>query len=68
MGMLTRSAYGAVNGVLTVPTALLKAVAPTLAALLWQWNGSYGAVIATAIAASLVVVGSFGFAACRRPR
>ncbi|MGF7178146.1 MFS transporter [Azospirillum doebereinerae] len=66
--MLTRSAYGAVNGVLTVPTALLKAVAPTLAALLWQWNGSYGPVIAATVAASLVVVGSFGFAACRRPR
>lgn len=66
--MLTRSAYGVVNGMLTVPTALLKAVAPTLAAMLWQWNGSYGPVMTATITASLVVVGRFGFAASRLPR
>lgn len=61
--MLTRSAYGAINGILTVPTALVRAVAPALVAMLWQGEGSYRLVVVAAVAASLMVLASFTVAA-----
>jgi hypothetical protein len=39
--MLTRDAYGAINGALAVPTFVAKAAAPFGAALLWAASGSY---------------------------
>ena len=63
--MLTREAYGAINGLLTGPGAAAKAAAPLAAAALWAVAGSYDAVLWAAIAGTLVVALSFAFAALR---
>lgn len=61
--MLTRDAYGAINGALATPMIVVRAAAPFAAALLWQWTGSYHAVLIAALIASGLVVASFWFAA-----
>jgi predicted MFS family arabinose efflux permease len=61
--MLTREAYGAINGVLAAPATVLRALGPVTAALLWAWGGSYTAVLAAVIAASALVALAFWFAA-----
>ena len=66
--MLTREAYGAINGVLAVPATVAKAVAPVAAALLWAAAGSYDAVLMAAILGSGLVVAGFWFAAASRDR
>ena len=37
--------FGAINGALGLPTTLARAFAPTLAALLWDWQGNYQTAI-----------------------
>lgn len=68
--MLTRRAYGAINGLLVLPSTLARAFAPMAAAWLWSESQSYDAVIwAIAIGAVLLAL-SFWFAAwvsCYRP-
>lgn len=66
--MLTREAYGAINGLLTGPGAAAKAVAPVAAAALWTATGSYDSVLWAAIGCTLVVVAGFGFAAANAVR
>ena len=61
--MLTRDAYGAVNGALTAPSMIAKAAAPLAAAMLWQASGSYDAVLVAAIVGSLILVAGFWSAA-----
>lgn len=61
--MVTREAYGAVNGVLAAPATLSRALAPVGAAALWAWSGSYDAVLLAAIAGALVLVAGFWTAA-----
>ncbi|PWC53801.1 MFS transporter [Azospirillum sp. TSO22-1] len=61
--MLTRDAYGAINGALAVPATAAKAAAPVLAAALWAATGSYDAVLTAAFAGSVVVVLGFWAAA-----
>nr|WP_282189126.1 MFS transporter [Azospirillum sp. SYSU D00513] len=61
--MLTRNAYGAINGALSVPAMAAKAAAPFGAAALWSFTGSYDAVLAAAFAATLVIAGGFWSAA-----
>lgn len=61
--MLTRDAYGALNGAMAVPGTVARALAPGAAALLWEWSGSYDAVLAATIAGSLVLVVGFWMAA-----
>lgn len=61
--MLTREAYGALNGALAAPGTVAKALAPGMAAVLWQWSGSYDAVLAAAVAGSLALVVGFWTAA-----
>lgn len=66
--MLTREAYGAVNGVLAAPSAVARALAPVLAAALWAIAGSYQIFVVVLLLASLVLVGAFGLAvATSRP-
>lgn len=60
--MLTREAYGAVNGALAAPATIAKALAPAGAALIWASAGSYDAVMAAIIAGSLVMVAAFWLA------
>lgn len=65
--MLTRRAYGAINGLLTTPIALLRAAAPTLAALLWQASGGYGGVLTGFVAMAGLMTCVFWLVASRPP-
>ena len=61
--MVTREAYGAVNGSLGAPMNLMQASAPLAAAVIWQASGGYGAVLALIFLASLALCAGFWFAA-----
>lgn len=61
--MLTRQAYGSVNGALAAPASVSRALAPLGAALLWSTSGSYDAVLLALIAGTLVLALSFWCAA-----
>lgn len=63
--MVTRHAYGAVNGSLVAPMNLMQAIAPLAAALIWQASGGYGAVLAAIFVGSLTLCAGFWFAAWR---
>jgi predicted MFS family arabinose efflux permease len=43
--MLTRHAYGAINGLLTIPTMLARALGPAAAAAIWMIQKSYEPVL-----------------------
>jgi predicted MFS family arabinose efflux permease len=65
--MLTRDAYGAINGALAAPGMVARALAPVGAAMLWTATGSYEAVVWAIIGSSVVTVVSFWAAAtCSR--
>ena len=61
--MLTRRAYGAVNGALAVPSIFARALAPAGLAALWSVSGSYDAVLAAIVVLSLMLCGGFWTAA-----
>ncbi|RTM01723.1 MFS transporter [Ancylobacter aquaticus] len=61
--MLTRQAYGSVNGALAAPASVSRAIAPLGMALLWSASGSYEAVLIALVAGTLLLAGSFWFAA-----
>lgn len=65
--MLTRQAYGAINGALATPSMIAKAAAPLAAAYLWTAAGSYDAVLAAALAGLAVVALGFWSAALILP-
>ncbi len=64
--MLTRDAYGAINGALTLPANMTKALAPAATAMLWSLSGSYDTVLMAALLSALLVVLAFAFAAAKR--
>ena len=66
--MVSREAYGAVNGSLTGPMNFMQAIAPLAAALLWQASGGYGAVLAAIFVAALFLCLGFWFAALKAAR
>jgi hypothetical protein len=66
--MLTREAYGAINGVLAIPVTIMRALAPLGAAFLWSWGGSYDAVLVAAIFTSGLFAAAFWFAALESAR
>ena len=43
--MLSPHAYGSINGLLTIPTMLARAIGPAVAASIWMINGSYQPVL-----------------------
>ncbi|MCT7374703.1 MFS transporter [Chelativorans salis] len=56
--MVSREAYGSINGVLVAPMNLMQAVAPLAAALLWSLSGGYDTVlIAVGIGAMILCIG-----------
>lgn len=57
--MLSRHAYGAINGLLTTPATLARALAPAGAAMLWAQTTSYGPVLWAVAAAALVLAAGF---------
>jgi MFS family permease len=60
--LLTREAYGAINGVLAAPGIVARALAPAVTALLWAAAHSYDTVLIAAVMGSVLVVLSFWFA------
>lgn len=63
--MVSREAYGVINGALAVPMVVAKAGAPLAAAWLWTISGGYSAVLIALIGSSLLMVGAFWWAASR---
>jgi hypothetical protein len=61
--MLSRHAYGALNGILTGPSTLARAGAPLAAAAMWSLSASYGLVLAGIVATALTLAISFWLAA-----
>lgn len=61
--MLSRRAYGAINGLLTFPSTLARAFAPVAAALLWSSTMSYGVVVWSIAACAALLTLSFWLAA-----
>lgn len=67
--MLTRHAYGALNGLITVPTTLARAAAPVGAAALWATSMSYDPVLQAIVATAFILATTFWLAAwISRPR
>lgn len=65
--LLTRRAYGAVNGALAMPATFSRALAPAGMAMLWTATGSYDAVLMAVIAlASILALGFWCAAAMAR--
>lgn len=61
--MLSRDAYGAINGALLGPTHLVQAATPLAAAWLWSASGGYDAVMAAIFIGACVLVAGFWTAA-----
>ncbi len=61
--MVSRHAYGAINGALAVPMVVAKAAAPLAAAWLWTLTGDYSLVLAAIIAMSIVMALAFWWSA-----
>jgi len=61
--LLWREGYGAINGVITFPASVAQALAPTVAALLWQASGGYDAVLWMILGSLLLTAVSFWYAA-----
>ena len=66
--LLTREAYGSINGLLALPANIAKAFAPAFTAALWAVQGSYDLVLWAALASSIVVVLAFAFASASAKR
>jgi nitrate/nitrite transporter NarK len=66
--MVTNEAYGALNGILAVPGAIARAIAPVAAAALWSMAASYDPVLQAALAMAVVSAASFWAAALHRGR
>jgi predicted MFS family arabinose efflux permease len=64
--MLTREAYGSVNGLLVAPGTAARALGPVGGALLWAAGGSYDLFLLAAIAGAALVALSFAAAAAIR--
>lgn len=60
--LLWREGYGAINGALTLPSTLAKALSPFAAALIWEVSGGYDAVLWTVCAGGAVAVIAFWLA------
>lgn len=67
---LWREGYGAINGALTLPTNIARALAPFAAALIWSASGRYDAVLWSVFGAGCAAALAFGYAAAmpRGPR
>lgn len=57
--MLSQHAYGALNGLLTIPVTIARAVGPVIAAWLWAIDQSYHIVIQSIVWSSLLLAVSF---------
>lgn len=61
--MLSRHAYGAINGLIAAPVSVAKAAAPLGAAVLWSVGHSYNNVLYAILAGACILAASFTLAA-----
>lgn len=61
--MLSRDAYGAINGAMIAPMHLVQAAAPMAAAWLWAASGGYDAVLVAVFVGACLMAASFWAAA-----
>ncbi|MBX2819554.1 MAG: MFS transporter [Rhodothermaceae bacterium] len=54
--LITKNAYGAINGAMNLPILSLKAFAPTIAALLWTVTQDYNVLMISLLVVSLITV------------
>ena len=64
--MVTKRSYGELNGLLALPGAVARALAPVAAAALWSMDASYGPVLKAVFAAAFVSAASFWATALHR--
>jgi predicted MFS family arabinose efflux permease len=57
--MISHHGYGAINGALTAPSMMARALAPVAAAALWAASGSYDAVIVATLVVTILLAVSF---------
>lgn len=57
------SEYGALQGILSMPVQFTQAAAPLVAALLWQWSGSYNLLTVVLLICASISAMTFGAAA-----
>jgi len=60
--MLSPHAYGSINGLLTIPTMLARAIGPAVAASIWMIDGSYQPVLFSVCLVSILFTCSFWMA------
>jgi len=66
--MISRDAYGAINGALIAPMNVTLAIAPLAAAWIWSTTGGYDAVlVAIGIGAIVLCIGFWTAAMLSRP-
>ncbi|MEN9222249.1 MAG: MFS transporter [Thermostichus sp. BF3_bins_97] len=65
--MLSKDAYGSLNGLLTAPGTIARALAPAGAATLWTLTGNYDAVVVALMAGSMLLALGFWWAARLTP-
>ena len=59
---LGRTHYGTINGALTVPTTVAKALAPAVAATIWSATGDPSLMLWTILGSALLGTLGFGMA------
>ena len=65
--LLSRDGYGAINGALSFPATIARALAPLAAAAIWTAAGGYDAVLWVGLATAGVAALGFWFALTRQP-
>ena len=61
--MISKEAYGAINGALVVPMTISRALAPLAAAVLWSATGNYAGTMLAVVGLSIVMALTFWGAA-----
>lgn len=64
--LMWREGYGAINGALTLPSNVARAIAPFVAALIWKAGSNYDAVLWSILAAGFAAALAFWYASVRR--
>ena len=64
--LMWREGYGAINGALTLPSNIARAIAPFGAALIWKAGGNYDAVLWSMFGAGCAAALAFWYASLRR--
>lgn len=64
--LMWREGYGAINGALTLPSNIARAVAPFAAALIWKSGGVYDAVLWSMLGAGCAAAVAFWYASGRK--